>query len=57
MYAIGTCRGAGTGEVWLRGPDGERVTPVGGGFRIQKPKIVLSYSSYVDVDETDFFID
>ena len=47
----------GTGEVWLREPDGERVTPVGGGFRIQKPKIVLSYSSYVDVDETDFFID
>ena len=57
MYATGTCRGAGTGEVWLRGPDGERVTPVGGGFRIQKPKIVLSYSSYVDAEETDFSID
>lgn len=57
MYVTGTCKGVGTGEVWLCDEDGERVTPVGGGFRIQKPKIVLSFYSNVDVDETDFAID
>ena len=57
MYAIGTCGGVGTGEIWLCGPEGERVTPVGTGFRIQKPKVILSYSSRVDPDETDYVID
>ena len=57
LYATGTCRRAGTGEVWLCGPDGERITPVGGGFVIQKPTMVLSYYSSVGVNETDFSLD
>ena len=55
--AYGTCCGEGTGEIWLCDGSGNRVIPVGDGFRIKKPKIVLSDRSTVPIDENDFAID
>ena len=57
IYAHGTCCGEGTGEIWLCDNAGNRVTPVGSDFYIQKPKMVLSFYSSVHVDETDFAVD
>lgn len=57
IYAHGTCCGEGTGEIWLCDKNGNRVTPVGSDFYIQKPKMVISFYSYVQVDETDFAVD
>lgn len=57
IYAFGTCCGEGTGELWLCDKAGNRITPVGSDFYIQKPNLVLSFYSYVNMDDNDFAID
>ena len=57
IYAQGTCCGVGTGEIWLCDKSGNRVTPVGSDFYIQKPKMVLSFYSSVQVNDNYFEID
>ena len=57
IYAQGTCCGEGTGEIWLCDKSGNRVTPVGSDFYIQKPKMVLSFYSSVQVNDNYFEID